>query len=237
MPEKEPGIWRVAVVDTLTSLQNDEYMGLLDRKTMVVLDHWRDFSVNLYAFVQELKKLKCTIVLVLGSEGSGKSWGVKELNPNDTLWIHADDKPLPWVGASKVWNEEAGNLYVPKGAPAFRDKYTEIENLIKEMDKDKVNPKQGLIVFLLGHVATYEAPEKVIRERMKTLGNMAGKMNVEGAVVHCYYTYLEVMGEEIKYKLRTRNTGKNTGRSPGGMLPDLYIDNNFQIIVNAIEKG
>ncbi len=217
------------VVDTLMALQNREYMGLLDKQTGLTRDTWRDFGVAIFAFIDELKLLGCELVLVLGEEGTGKSYGIKSLDPNATVWCHADNKPIAFKGGREMYSAEKKNLFIPKN-------YDEIEKLAKTMVANKLYDDQPLVVFLLAHVAVYEGSDKKVRERLKVLGNMATKMNIEGSVVHCYYTYVTMVNNFPKYQLRTQNTGYNTGRSPEEMHKTLYIDNNFQIILDAIHK-
>ena len=79
-------------VDTVNAIQNNQYMGMLDKKTMVTRDKWRDFGVDIYMFMDKLKAMGFEIVLVLGYEGSGKSYGIKHLEPGTNLWFNSDGK-------------------------------------------------------------------------------------------------------------------------------------------------
>jgi hypothetical protein len=52
------------------------------------------------------------IVLVIGATGSGKSYGVKYLNPKETVVINLNEsKRLPWGGSSKIYNKENTNFF------------------------------------------------------------------------------------------------------------------------------
>lgn len=230
MAEKK-GTCRVAVVDTLTSLQNDEYMSIFDSGSMVLLDTYRDFTVAMYMFILELRKLDCEIILVLGPEGSGKTFGMKYLDPNTTVYFNADKKPLSFKEGDKWYNLENGNMYLPKT-------YREIIQVIREMNKDKVDPNKRLIVFLIGHTMVFEAPgtgkDKEMREKLRAIGKFSDKMNIEGAVVNTFYTNVTMEKDKPKFQLRTQTTGKNTGRTKEGLFEDLYIPNNFQMIVDAL---
>lgn len=227
-------MYKHIIVDTLNSIQNNQYMGMLDKKEMVTRDKWRDFGVDIYNFMEDLKNLGAINILILGPEGSGKSYGVKGLEPSITKWFHADNKPLTFKGANQAYLNPDGspkdNFVVPKT-------YGEITKWIEGAKKVGIVAKP-FYVFLLAHVEEYKSGDinADTRQRMKVLGSLATKMNIEGSVSHCYYTDVLHMGSMTQYKLRVQNTGKNTGRSPEQMFDEILIDNNFGKIVDAIEK-
>lgn len=222
--------YEVVVIDTLNSLQNDHYMSMLDEKSMVLRDEWKDFGVDVYQFYAKLRALKVSIVQVLGYEGSGKSYGIKYLNPETSMWIHTDKKPITFKGGKQVWKPENKN---------FTDKptkYSEVLKLVETANEKRVNPNEPLIVFILGHIEDYKSENGVQRQRLKILGKLATKMNIEGSLSNCFYTQVTPVGDKIEYKLVTRNSGFNTARSLEDLVPTSTIDNNFQIIVDALKN-
>lgn len=226
-------------VDTLNAIQNNQYMGMLDKKTMVTRDKWKDFSVDIYAFmIDDLQRLGFDVVLILGYEGSGKSFGIKFLEPGTNMWYNADNKNPTFknvIFGDKEWSARkvygtktnpTSYMYIPK---TFKDITKHIENL----------KKQGLlaenpVAFLTGHVDNYKAEDGDVRQKLKLLGNLAGKMNIEGSVENCFYTKIDALGDNVEYKLDTTNSGSNTARSLEGAFETRYIDNNFHTIYEAI---
>nr|HPQ80091.1 hypothetical protein [Candidatus Dojkabacteria bacterium] len=105
-----------------------------------------------------------------------------------------------------------------------------VDAVIKAGQLDK-NP----IAFLTCHVEDFKSGTET-RQRMKTLGKVATKMNIEGKMENVFYSKIMKEGNQTKYYLATRNNGYNTGRSSEGMFEDELIPNNFQLIVDAIDK-
>ena len=226
--------YNVAIVDTVNAIQNNQYMRMLDRKTGVTRDKWMDFGVDIYCFLDDLKARGIEIILVLGYEGSGKSYGIKTLNPETTKWFHADNKPPTFKGGLSGYFENR-DLTKPKPNYQVPKTYSDIITWI-DKGREKGVIASNLKVFILGHIEDFKTADGEMRQRLKVLGNMATKMNIEGSVTHCYYTEITKMGDKLEFKLRTQNSGFNTGRSPDEMFNDTYIPNDFQLILDAIEK-
>jgi hypothetical protein len=226
-------------VDTLNGIQNNEYMGMLDKKTMVTRDKWRDFGVAIYMFMVEgLQKFGFETVLVLGYEGTGKSFGIRYLEPGTNIWYNADNKNPTFRVIEFGGNEyNAREVYGTKVKPTpymfvpktYKDIITHIQS-IQDAGVLAENP----VAFLTGHIEDYRSGDGDTRQRLKTLGNLATKMNIEGSVENCLYTYLDTQGERPVYKLDTMNSGSNTARALHGAFGSRYIDNNFQLIYDAI---
>lgn len=222
--------YRCVIIDTINSTQNDEYMSMLDRNEMITRDKWRDFGVNIYMLLDNIKKLPdAEIVLVLGYEGSGKSFGIKGLDPNTTMWLHTDKKGITFKGGRQNYKKEFKNYFDTE-----IDSYDTLNAFIERTHAKRVKDKP-FVVFILGHIEDYKV-EVQTRQRLKVLGNLATKMNIEGSVTHCYYTQINKIPGGVEYKLRTVNTGFNTGRSLEGMFDSELIDNNFQLILDGIDN-
>ncbi len=215
------------VLDTLNAIQNDAYIKHLKEEGQASFNKWRDFGVEIYDLYNFMKNWNCDIVQVLGFEGSGKTVGAMFLKPEETLYLNSDNKPLTFdpIGYSDK------NLRVVRT-------YDEVKELIRKVVDTKLNPKAKgrLTVFVLAHTDVYKV-NAVEREKLRVLGNFATKMNIEGSVVHTYYTKVDTdMSKEDsqRFKLLTKNTGYNTGRSPLGMWDTLEIPNNYQMILDKI---
>ena len=57
------------------------------------------------------------VIAVVGKSGDGKSTSLKTLNPEETLIINADRKPLPFKGWSDIYSKEKKN-YLETSQPA-----------------------------------------------------------------------------------------------------------------------
>jgi hypothetical protein len=226
-------------VDTLNAIQNNQYMGMLDKKTMVSRDKWKDFGVEIYAFmVEDLQSMGFETVLVLGYEGSGKSYGIKFLEPETNVWFNADKKNPTFknieFGESTV---SARKVYGTKNKPTkfmpIPKTYSDISNYIKSI-KDAELLSDNPVAFIIGHVDDYKTSGGEIRQRLKTLGNLASKMNIEGSVEYCLYSKIIATGDKVDFKLDTKNSGSNTARASEDAFTKRYIDNNFNDIYQAI---
>lgn len=67
-------------------------------------------------------------VLVIGQSGSGKSTSLRNLDPKSTFIISVLDKPLPFKGYKKLYNEENKNFF-------RSDDYKSIINYIKAINE------------------------------------------------------------------------------------------------------
>ena len=227
------------VVDTLNAIQNNQYMAMLDRKTMVTRDKWRDFGVEIYAFmVEDLQSMGFEVVLVLGHEGTGKSFGVKYLEPETNIWFNCDRKNptfknIIFDGKEIPAREVYGTKIKPTKYMPLVKTYKEMSNYIKGIETKGMLSDQR-VAFLLGHIQDSKGVEGDVREKFKTLGNLATKMNIEGSVEYCLYSTVIRNGDKVDFKLDTINNGSNTARSSEGAFDSRYIDNNYHNIYQAI---
>jgi hypothetical protein len=214
-------------------------MGMFDKNTMVSRDKWRDFGVDIYIFmVEELQALGFETVMILGYEGTGKSAGLRKLEPETNIWYNCDKKNPTFKSIEfegEVFN--AKEVYGTKNNPTKFMKipitYQEITDHLKMLNS-KGALAEDRVAFILGHIEDYKTTDGEIRQKLKILGNLASKMNIEGSLENCLYTKVNRMGDKVEYKLDTQNSGSNTGRSLLGAFTDRYIDNDYNLIYNAI---
>lgn len=228
-------------IDTLNAIQNNQYMSMLDKKTMVTRDKWKDFSVDIYAFIiDDLKRMGFENVLILGHPGTGKSFGIKYLEPGTNIWYNADDKNPTFRNvkfndkefkASKVY----GTRMNPTSYMRIPKTYSDISNHIKALIK-KGHFDDFRVAFILGHVEDYKTKDGEVNQRLMLLGNLAKRLNIEGSVENCYYSEVEVIGDDTKFLFNTLNTGTNTGRAKEDLFSSRYIDNNFHTIYKALKE-
>jgi hypothetical protein len=79
------------------------------------------------------------LVLSLGPTGSGKSFGIKTLNPDETVIINVNKtKKLPWKGSGGQYSQEKDNFF-------DCDKAQDIISLLKGIDKNGPHVKAIII--------------------------------------------------------------------------------------------
>lgn len=229
---------KTIVVDTLNAVQNNQYMAMLDKRTMVTRDKWKDFGVDIYAFmVDDLQRLGFEVVLVLGYEGSGKSFGIKYLQPGTNIWYNSDKKNptfknVEFNGEKFRARDVYGTKVKPTNYMTMPTSYKDITEHIESIEKLGLLDEKR-VAFLIGHIEDYKS-EGETRQRLKTLGSLASKMNIEGSVENCFYTKLNTVGDRVEFKLDTINSGTNTARSLEDAFEGRFIDNNFHKVYEAI---
>ena len=227
------------VVDTISSIQYDAYNRHLKDGSSMTHNKWKDYGVDLYNFmVEELKNvLGFECVLIIGPPGTGKSYGIKTLEQGTAVVFNADNKNPTWLGGRDFYGTK--NKPNEKFYPRVTS-YDEIIDTVKNIKKAGMladNP----VAFLLGHVDTYNS-EEVTRQRLKTLGNMSKKTEVEGGVEWCFYTKVTTKGSKVTYQLDTQNSGFNNARSCEGAFVDAngkplrLIPNDYNYILKTIQN-
>lgn len=218
---------RSICVDTLTGIQTEEYMR--DKKK-AGHDKWKDYGQDIYTFIGDLQKLGFELILILGEPGTGKSSGMRTLKHDTNIWYNADNKNPVWIGGKS----EYGNKISPR-APyhVIPTSYTEIINHIKAgIDKGMFETERYAIIT--GHIENYKSGTESM-QRLKVLGNMATKMQLEGKLESVFYSSIEKTSNGIKFLLETQNNGFNTARSPEGLF-EPKIENDYKLILDSLSK-
>lgn len=178
--------------------------------------------------MSELQNLGFEIVLILGEPGTGKSSGMRTLPHNTNIWYNADNKNPVWEGG----REEYGKKTNPRTPYHLIPKsYKEIITDIKEGIKAGVFENER-IAFVTGHTETYKVGNDT-KERLKTLGKMATKMQLEGKMETVLYSRVEMEAGKPVFLLETQNNGSNTARSHQNMF-DGKIPNDYNMIVQKL---
>ena len=71
------------------------------------------------------------LIFVVADSGSGKSTSFRNLNPEETVIVNTDQKPLPFPKSKELYNEEKGN-YI---------KTSDITKVIDKLKEAHKNPK------------------------------------------------------------------------------------------------
>lgn len=224
LEEAKPPKVRSICIDTLTGIQNEEYMR--DRKKPGH-DKWKDYGQDIYTFIGDLQKLGFELVLILGEPGTGKSSGMRTLEPKTNIWYNADNKNPVWIGGK----EEYGKKNTPNRYQQIPSTYREvIEHIQLVLANGGFEDER--FAFLTGHVETYKSGNETM-QRLKVLGNMATKMQLEGKLESVFYSMVEKSSEGISYILETQNNGFNTARSPQGVFEG-KIENDYGFILDKL---
>lgn len=225
--EREP--IEAVFVDTLS--------GILDKihvkdKMKSSFDKWKEYAFDVLSFLDFITdEMEWQITLVIGREGSGKTCGIRTLDPNTTVLFNCDKKPLTFVKDGKVGNyyynkdSKPSNYYTPSNLD-------EIKRTMKAMKSKGHNPH----VFILGHPEIYKDVNESASQRLRVLGKAAHKHNLEGRVVTCLYTHVDPsldVNDPNRWCFITQNNGSNSARSMMGMFPPL-IPNDFQYVLDVL---
>ena len=194
-------------------------------------------------------------VLILGESGSGKTYSIKGLKPEEVGIFAVEKSLLPFrnTGYKVAKNADynlimAGlkkpqlktyviddsqylmvNEFFDKAKDAGYQKYTDIglhfRNLIHHINK---NIPDDVIVYFLHHT---EIDTNTGKTKAKTVGKMLDNYStVEG----CFNIVLQAVAEVNDHYFMTQSDGYNTAKSPEGMFDELKIDNNLGFVDCAI---
>lgn len=216
---------RTICVDTLTGIQNEQYMR--DRKKPGH-DKWKDYGQDIYTFMGDLSALGFELVLILGEPGTGKSSGMRTLPPNTNIWFNADNKNPVWIGGKQEYGTKVAPRFPFHVIPTDYKGVTDM--IVKGLQNN--NFEEQRFAILTGHVETFKSGNETM-QRLKVLGNMATKMQLEGKLESVFYSAVEKDSDGVKYILETQNNGFNTARSPQGLF-DPKIENDYGLIIEKL---
>jgi hypothetical protein len=225
VPVEKKALVRTITIDTLTGIQSEMYM---TDKSKPGHDKWKDYGQDIWTLMSVLQNLGFEIVLVLGEPGTGKSTGMRTLPPNTNIWYNADNKNPVWEGGKA----EYGKKFKPR-VPfhVIPRSYAEITNHINE-GQEKGMFEEERYAILTGHIEDYKSGFDN-KKRMKILGKMGTKMQLEGKLETVFYAEVVKEGGEVKYVLHAENDGLNTARSPMGLFEPI-IDNDYGMIIEKL---
>ena len=216
---------RTICVDTLTGIQNELWM--TDSKK-ASHDKWADMGKGIWQLISDLQDRGFEIILILGSPGTGKSTGMRTLPHDTNIWFNADNKNPVWEGGKEEYGKKLNPRLpfhlVPK---SYKDIIDHIDlGLSKDMFED------DRYAILTGHTEDYKSGNENFK-RLKVLGNLATKMQLEGRLETVLYSNVRRDGNKTEYVLETENDGLNTARSPMGLFEPV-IDNDYYAVISKL---
>ena len=218
---------RSICIDTLTGIQSEEYMR---NEKKPGHDQWLDYGKDIYVFMSDLQALGFEIILILGEPGTGKSSGMRTLDHDTNIWYNADNKNPVWEGG----REEYGKKLAPRSPyhvvpKSYADVISHVKGgIAKGMFKD------DKYAFVTGHTEVYKVGMQNM-ERLKTLGKVSTKMQLEGKMETVLYSRVEMESGRPRYILETQNNGTNTARSHQNMFEG-KIDNDYKFILDKLSN-
>jgi hypothetical protein len=203
--------------------------------------------------------------LILGNSGSGKSTGLRNLDPKKALLIQCIKKPLPFKAAgwkTRITLKSEGNVIqtddpitierIMRTSPheiVIVDDYqavmvNELMNRSSEKGYDKFTDigKHAFDIFrTAGDLAPHRRVYILAHTQTDDFGSVrmktVGKMVDQTLVPEGYFTI--VLRTEVvngNYKFSTQTNGQDCCKSPIGMFADLHIDNDLSAVDAAISN-
>lgn len=116
------------------------------------------------------------------------------------------------------------------------EKFTQIAQHFYSILKEAMNMRDNLKIFILTHSENI-GDSLNPSYKIKTIGKMIDNMiTVEGLFTYVLFTAKVKDDEGVQhYKFMTQSDTTTTGKTPMGMFNDLYIDNDLQLVFDAID--
>lgn len=219
---------KTITIDTLTGIMNEMYMTDAKKATH---DKWADMGKGIWQLISELQNRGFEIIMILGEPGTGKSTGMRNLPSRTNIWFNADNKNPVWIGGKKEYGTKSNPTMPFHMVPRS---YSEILSHVDEVAARGMFADEKYAI-LTGHTEDYKTGNGEVKRRLKVLGNMATKMQLEGKLETVLYSNVRKEPDGTKYLLETENDGYNTARSPQGAFESV-IENDYNYIINTLEN-
>lgn len=117
------------------------------------------------------------------------------------------------------------------------DKFVQIAANFYKVLKGAMDLRDDMKVFVLTHdenVGDAMSPKRKIKTQGRMLDNV---LTVEGLFTYVLFTEVEVQeGAGSTYKFITNNDGTTTAKTPRGCFEEGKIDNDLQLVIEAIDS-
>lgn len=195
-------------------------------------------------------------VLIMGETGSGKTYSIKSMDPEEVGIFSVEKGRLPFKGdfkvvpkatygkINKIFQEPKLKRYViddsqyllvndyfdrakDTGFQKFTDMALAFRNLVHDVN---MKLPDDVIVYFLHHT---EYDTNSGRTRAKTIGKMIDSyLTLEG----CFDIVLMTAIENGDHFFLTQSDGYSTCKSPEGMFPDMKIPNDLEYVDRMIRE-
>lgn len=206
------------------------------------------------------------LVIVMGRSGFGKSYSMRNLDPETTVVFNTELKPLPFKGGKKfrnVYLEDPHSLLKFFAAAQGKDDVKTIvidsfSGWTEQLMKDSRQKNKGYDVFnsYNTHIGTFfnalkKSTKQVFligHEDVTTLdsGESIIGLKVEGQVwrgvcekeaVVVLHACMDSDGEgNNTHYFETQSNGSTNAKSPQGMFADFRVDNDLALVQKSVEE-
>ena len=220
---------RSVIIDAVTSIQESQYTA---SKKKPGHDKWFDYGKTILHFINELKRQRFEIILLVGEPGKGKTYSLRTLPTGSAVLYNADKRTPRWKGAKETF----GTLSGPKDPfHILPDTYEDIISHIQ----GGINAgafEEERFAIITGHTEIYKVGLEN-RERLFTLGQLTNKLKIESKLDLVFYSKA-MKNEEgvIEYYFEIETDGYNTARSWVGLFESSRIPNDMQAVIEACLK-
>jgi hypothetical protein len=116
------------------------------------------------------------------------------------------------------------------------DKWMDLAAGIYELIQVCNRLRDDLTIVLMFHSADYRDDNTgMLERRILTNGRKLEKIQLETKLPIVLYTRVDGKGDDAKFYFETK-TNDSTGKSPAGMFDTFLIENNLQIVIDAIKN-
>lgn len=193
-------------------------------------------------------------VLILGFSGSGKSASMRNFGKDELSLINVNGKQLPFrTKFTNTLNSDKypeitdfikrqktktividdaqylmANEFMRRAKETGFQKFTDIGKNFWELVKLPESLPDDVTVYFLSHLESGEDG----RQKAKTIGKLLDeKITVEGM----FTTVLKTVAADGKYLFATQTDGTDTCKSPIGLFPSMYIENDLKYVDEMIK--
>lgn len=194
-------------------------------------------------------------ILILGYSGSGKSASMRNFGPDEIALVNVCGKALPFRTQFRNvlcsdsypeimrWMQQQqcktividdtqylmANEFMRRAKETGFQKFTDIGKNFWELVRSVQMLPPDVICYFLSHIDTDEDG----RQKIKTIGKLLDeKITVEGM----FTTVLKTVVVDGRYLFATQTDGRDTCKSPIGLFPSMYIDNDLKAVDAALRS-
>jgi hypothetical protein len=134
------------------------------------------------------------------------------------------------------WQYMAAFEYFNRADETGYKKFTDIGQALASVAKKPASMRDDLFVFYLTHSEETSDERGTRKQKAKTIGKMVDeKLTIEGLFAIVLYAKVKKNADgEMEYVFQTKTSGYNTCKSPYGMFEETDVDNNLQLVKDAI---
>lgn len=182
-------------------------------------------------------------ILILGDSGTGKSYSMRTLNPEETFVINVIGKPLPFKGSKQQYVDMIDGKI---GNHICTDNYLKIESILKKISAERPHIK-NIVIDDYQYIMCNEFLSRCLENgygKYAEIGNHAFKpinaikdLRPELNVFLMWHSVLESDGS---YKIKTVGKMLNDYVTVEGIFThifhSLYMDNEYKLLTNRHDK-